>query len=430
MALRIQAAGGEGAPEPIPEALGQRRTAGKFDEDEAAVRHPFGDRGEDRILLRQIFVERLAAPEDGRVFRKPEHGGSAAHRCDRQRRREPRQPHEPFAIMVRAIGRLHRRTAEEIIDRRIAGGGGMTPGGILNRREPHRCQPGHHRIHPHLGIDQDMRSIGNDGRPPLLDRHRALHEPIEHRLGDVALPIAQRAGMIADQGEAGPVQPRDPTPGRQAPDRMVAEMPADETDPDRLARLRRIGKRHRQVSSGGRPADEVAVETLQRVIVAPLIGQVERLGRADPRGERRRAVRIGIGRQRVQLAPIIVPAPVDLGRIGVKRRQMRHAQSETGRRQIRRALDQPAQQGDRIIGAALVLADGGEVEQRIVEAGLQGQRPLQALPGVGKLPVFLECDAERVEQGGVLAPGQGRAAERDSLAETALRSAHDRQVAR
>src|SRR5215470_19922282 len=87
--------------------------------------------------------------------------------------------------------------------------------------------------------------------------------------------------MIAHHMEATAVELTDPAFDRNFPVGVTIEKAADDADTDRLARCRWRGK-----GSGGKPArdhfaDHLAIDLLQRAIVAALVCKQERMSRAD-----------------------------------------------------------------------------------------------------------------------------------------------------
>ena len=130
--------------------------------------------------------------------------------------------------MVLAVRRLHQITTQIVIKSWKAAGLGVAPGIALNRSQPLCGELGRDRVHAHLRIDQDMGSVGQDGLAPALERQRSLHEAVAGLGGDAGVTIRLRAGVIAEDPEAGSVQLRKPALDRNLPVRMLTEEAADD----------------------------------------------------------------------------------------------------------------------------------------------------------------------------------------------------------
>src|ERR1700674_5752944 len=81
--------------------------------------------------------------------------------------------------------------------------------------------------------------------------------------------------------KSGPVQHLEPSRDRNLPIRVLPEKAADDAEPDRFARARRVRQDSRRVSRSHNSAHEPPIEDLKLSIVAALIGQIKRLMRAD-----------------------------------------------------------------------------------------------------------------------------------------------------
>src|ERR1700686_4265518 len=125
-----------------------------------------------------------------------------------------------------------------MVDGRKAAGDRVPPGSALHGREPLRRQLRRYLVHADFGIDQDMRRVVQDRAPPRIQRQRALDEAFAQRRRHIGLGIPLGAGMIAGYTKPGPVEPAEPTLDWNLPVRVPPEKPADDAEPDRLARAR------------------------------------------------------------------------------------------------------------------------------------------------------------------------------------------------
>src|ERR1700680_3563402 len=130
-----------------------------------------------------------------------------------------------------------------------------------------------------------MRSSLQDRLAPAVERQRSLDEALAKRRRGLGLGVLLGAGVIAEHLEPPAVQLAQPALDRDFPVGMLAEEPADDPYPDRLARLWRTRQCRRGISLGHDATDQRSVERLQVAGVAALIGQVERLVRPDHFGE-------------------------------------------------------------------------------------------------------------------------------------------------
>ena len=99
-----------------------------------------------------------------------------------------------------------------------------------------RGEPGRNGIHADIGIDQDVRAVGEDLLAPAIAGQRALDEAIALGDGDVGLGVAGGAGVIAEHLKLAAIELAQPALDHQLPDRVVAEHAADDADPHLLAR--------------------------------------------------------------------------------------------------------------------------------------------------------------------------------------------------
>ena len=126
-----------------------------------------------------------------------------------------------------------------------------------------------------------MRRVGEDFPPPALDVERAMHEAVAQRGGRIGLLVVDDAEMIAGHLEAAAVELADPALDRNFPVGMAEEKAADHADADRLARRGRRRQRRRRKLPRHRARNHLAVDALQRAVVAALIGEQKRLAGAE-----------------------------------------------------------------------------------------------------------------------------------------------------
>src|ERR1700687_4366662 len=98
------------------------------------------------------------------------------------------------------------------------------------------------------------------------------------------------------------VELSEPPFDRNLPIRVPPEKPADDTQPDRLARIRRVWQIRRRVSRSHNFADKRTIQGLKFSIVKTLIREIERLMGADRIHQRRS--RIGTFHIRGQLGQV------------------------------------------------------------------------------------------------------------------------------
>src|SRR3546814_2536736 len=99
---------------------------------------------------------------------------------------------------------LHQIAAQEIVDRRQAGGDRMPPGDALLRRKAQAGEPGCFRVHAELGVDQDVRCIVAQPSQRPLEIPGQVDEVVAtagQLLGEVVLPLAE---MVSGDVEARP----------------------------------------------------------------------------------------------------------------------------------------------------------------------------------------------------------------------------------
>jgi len=188
--------------------------------------------------------------------------------------------------MVLSVLRLHQVAAQEIVDGRHAAGLGVAPGHALGRRQPLRRQLRRHRIHANFRIEQHMGRVGADGVAPRRPRPAAHDKLVAERCRAQGRRILHAAGVVAEDLEPLAVQAGEPAADQQLPNSMLEEEAADDADPDLFVRSRRRCQRHGRRQLGHDPADQRAVEALQRPVIVSLVGQEERLVGADAGGKR------------------------------------------------------------------------------------------------------------------------------------------------
>src|SRR5712671_1905219 len=96
--------------------------------------------------------------------------------------------------------------------------------------------------------------------------------------------------------KSGPVEHLEPSLERNLPIRVLPEKTADDAQPDRFARARRVRQDSRRVSRSHNSAHKPPIQGLKLSIVTALIGQIKRLMGADrlrENGGRAGAFRIG-----------------------------------------------------------------------------------------------------------------------------------------
>src|SRR5262249_26213265 len=96
----------------------------------------------------------------------------------------------------------------------------MPPGHALRRSEPLRGEPTGHRIHPHLGIDQNVGRIAEDRLAPAFGREGPANKTVAELRRYRGRRIPQRPGVIADYLEFTAVELAHPTFDEQFPHRM------------------------------------------------------------------------------------------------------------------------------------------------------------------------------------------------------------------
>src|SRR6267378_1193682 len=131
--------------------------------------------------------------------------------------------------------------------------------------------------------------------------------------------------------KSGPVEHLEPSLDRNLPIRVLPEKTADDAQPDRFARARRVWQGSRRVSRGHNSAHEPPIQGLKLSIVTALVGQIKRLMRADRLRERRGcAGAFRIGAEPGQPARIGGTPLGDVRCVLVNRRKLRHAQGQSG----------------------------------------------------------------------------------------------------
>src|SRR5665213_699595 len=126
-----------------------------------------------------------------------------------------------------------------------------------------------------------MRRVGAYFAPSGVSVDSAMDEAITQADGDVGLRVMQRAKMIAGDIEAAPVELADPALDRNLPVGMAIIEGANDADADRLAQRRRRRQRRRQIVTRDNARYHLAIDLLQRAVVAALIGQQERMPCTD-----------------------------------------------------------------------------------------------------------------------------------------------------
>src|SRR4029077_9630158 len=114
----LQAELGEGAIEPFSKQLGYVFATRKLDENETAVTHLSGDPWKNRIILGQIFEERLTAPKRWHRRGPSELCGSVRLRLRNDRfiiSRHVREPDQPLGVVLLTVGQFHQLAAEKIV---------------------------------------------------------------------------------------------------------------------------------------------------------------------------------------------------------------------------------------------------------------------------------------------------------------------------
>ena len=183
-------------------------------------------------------------------------------------------------MIGRACG-LHEIAADKVVDRWKAAGDGVSPGTALNRRQPLGCQLRRYLVHPDFGKNQNMRGILQDRAPPGIERQRAPYETFAQCCRGVGFPIPFGARVIAGHLKPIPVQHLQPSLDGNLPVRVLPEKAADDAEPDRFARARRVRQGSRRVSRSHHSAHEPPIQGLKLSIVTALVGQIKRLMRAD-----------------------------------------------------------------------------------------------------------------------------------------------------
>src|SRR5262249_10336469 len=133
-----------------------------FDEYKLAIANVSRDARKDLIELRQVLVERLAAPIDGGRGAESEIRATERDWPRIERfiiNRQIRQTDQAFSVVVLCLRWLHQLAAEVIIKRWKSAGVGMAPGITLNRSQTLCGQLSRDRIHAHFRIDQDVGGI-------------------------------------------------------------------------------------------------------------------------------------------------------------------------------------------------------------------------------------------------------------------------------
>src|SRR6266403_2945871 len=113
-----QAKLGEGAIKPFAKQLGYVFATRKLDENETAVTHLSGDPRKTRIILGQIFEERLTTPKGWHRRRPSELCGPVRLRLRNDRfviSRQVWEPHESLGVVLLTVGWLHQLAAAKIV---------------------------------------------------------------------------------------------------------------------------------------------------------------------------------------------------------------------------------------------------------------------------------------------------------------------------
>ena len=284
--------------------------------------------------------------------------------------------------MLVAVGRLHQRTREEVVHGGIAAGIGVAPGHALGRGEAICGDPSRGGIHADVGIEQDVRAVGEDFFAPALTGQRPLHEAVALPGGDFGLGVAIADGVVAEDFELAAIKLAEPTPDHQLPNGVVAEEAADDADADFFAGRQRRRYGHGGIFVGDDFADQRAVLLLQIAVVVTLIGQVERLVGADRGGEiARNAPRFDIIAELLDAAAICAAAAFDFGFVEKENGQLRHAEAEAQVSEIG-----PERQGALVMlgcvaGSAFRLEHAGDCGLRADMIGRQRERLLIAVNG-------------------------------------------------
>src|ERR1700730_15700206 len=149
--------------------------------------------------------------------------------------------------------------------------------------------------------------------------------------------------------KSGPVQHLEPSLDRNLPIRVLPEETADNAQPDRFARARRVRQDSRRVSRSHNSAHEPPIQGLKLSIVTTLIGQIKRLMGADRLRENSRcADAFRIGAEPGQPARIGGTPLGDVRCAFVNRRKLRHAQGQFGLPKIRLERERPGEMGSRL----------------------------------------------------------------------------------
>ena len=127
--------------------------------------------------------------------------------------------------------------------------------------------------------------------------------------------------MIAEYFKPFAIELAEPALNWNLPVGMVAKKAADDAYPHSLARLERRGERRIWKSLRHNPAHSRPVKCLQISIVATLVGQIERLARANRSGEiARHFLRSNVVAKCCEAFPIALAPPVYLRLLDIEHR--------------------------------------------------------------------------------------------------------------
>src|SRR5260370_35493360 len=149
----------EGTMEPLAKQFRDFEPCTIFNENKLTISILARDAGKYLIVLRQIFVQGLAAPIRHSARAQTKLLAVDRNRLDLDRlvvNSKVRQPDQPLAVMLLPIRRLHQVAAEVIVERRQSTGHGMPPGKGLNSCEALRGQLNRGAVHADLRVDQDV----------------------------------------------------------------------------------------------------------------------------------------------------------------------------------------------------------------------------------------------------------------------------------
>src|SRR5215208_4934104 len=138
MVLRRQSDRRERAVKSPPEQFRDIRALRMLDERELAIRRGKRDARENTVILRQILIERLAAPEHRGAGAKAELRPTDLDWRNIERLvidRQIRQPDQLFRVVLLAVGRFHQIAREVIIEGWESAGIGVAPGIALDERQ-------------------------------------------------------------------------------------------------------------------------------------------------------------------------------------------------------------------------------------------------------------------------------------------------------